>query len=324
MQYFSDAACPDDVNVPTEDADGWMWYPNERWVYNKLAVAQSQGIAAAPHGVMPSAFPIFSKPIINLRGMGTGSRVIDSADDYRRHLSPGHFWMELLRGDHVSTDVAVCAGQAVWWRHATGIPRRGGTFDYWVVHAEAMPSIEVACSAWIAKNLPQYTGMLNLETIGGRIIEVHLRFADQWPDLYGDGWVAALIELYATRRWTFPDRVRRTGYSVVLFGPNGRRYNHPDASVVDELLTRPGISSVQITFHEDREPRLHAMPPGGFRLAIVNCADLEAGRAARSVLRAALLQSGEAMPRRRAGRDRAVVPLVREGTRVNEGVGADG
>ena len=27
--------------------------------------------------------------------------------------------------------------------------------------------------------------MINLETIGGRIIEVHLRFADQWPDLYG-------------------------------------------------------------------------------------------------------------------------------------------
>jgi hypothetical protein len=30
--------------------------------------------------------------------------------------------------------------------------------------------------------------MVNLETIGGRIIEVHLRFADQWPDLYGARW----------------------------------------------------------------------------------------------------------------------------------------
>ena len=32
-----------------------------------------------------------------------------------------------------------------------------------------------------------YTGMVNFETIGGRIIEAHLRFADQWPDLYGGG-----------------------------------------------------------------------------------------------------------------------------------------
>ena len=36
----------------------------------------------------------------------------------------------------------------------------------------------------------------------------------------------------------------------------------------------PGVTSVQITFHEDRDPDRHAMPPGGFRLAIVNGFDL--------------------------------------------------
>jgi hypothetical protein len=45
--------------------------------------------------------------------------------------------------------------------------------------------------------MPGYTGMLNFETIDARIIEVHMRFADQWPDLYGEGWVEALIGLYA-------------------------------------------------------------------------------------------------------------------------------
>ena len=38
----------------------------------------------------------------------------------------------------------------------------------------------------------------------------------------------------------------------------------------------PGVTSVQITFHEDRAPEHHAMPPGGFRLAIVNGFDLRA------------------------------------------------
>jgi len=37
---------------------------------------------------------------------------------------------------------------------------------------------------------------------------------------------------------------------------------------------------VQITFHADRPPATHPMPPGGFRLAVVNCLDLAAGRAA--------------------------------------------
>jgi hypothetical protein len=50
----------------------------------------------------------------------------------------------------------------------------------------------------------------------------------------------------------------------------------------------PGVSSVQITFHEDKAPEHHAMPPGGFRLAIVNALSLEAGRAGREKLWAAL------------------------------------
>ncbi len=289
LQYFEGVPCPDGVDVPTEDADGWTWYPSHRWVYNKLAVAQSQGIATAPHGVMPPSYPVFSKPIKNLRGMGTGSRVIASVAEYSAAILPGHFWMELLRGDHVSTDVAVENGRPVWWRHATGIPRKGGTFDYWEVHAEAMPAVEASVGGWIVANMREYTGMLNLETIGGRIIEVHLRFADQWPDLYGAGWVSALIRLYADRRWTFAEPERRAGYSVVLFGPNGRRYRHPDRALVADLLKRSGVSSIQITFHEDKHPDLHAMPPGGFRVAIVNCNDLEAGRAVRRKLHTAIV-----------------------------------
>ena len=35
------------------------------------------------------AFPVFSKPIINLKGMGVGSRVLRSAAEYERHYAPG-------------------------------------------------------------------------------------------------------------------------------------------------------------------------------------------------------------------------------------------
>ena len=285
LQYFDAIPCPDHVDIPTEDADAWAWFPAHRWVYDKLRVAQTQNIPAAPHGVTPPSFPVFSKPITNLRGMGVGSQVIASAAAYRAALTPGHFWMELLEGEHVSSDAAVENGCAVWWRHTTGIPAPGGTFDRWVVHAEARPKLEAACAAWIRIHLADYTGMLNLETIGGKIIEAHLRFADQWPDLYGAGWVDALIRLYADQRWTYQEGARRTGHSVVLFAPSGPRYRHPPAALIAELTDAPGISSIQITFPEDWEPDLHAMPPGGFRLAIVNCYDLDAGRAARERLR---------------------------------------
>jgi hypothetical protein len=284
LQYFAHVACPEHVRISTEDADSWEWYPAYRWVYDKLAVALSQGLEAAPHGVMPRRFPVFSKPITNLRGMGTGSRVIASAADYQVAMTPGHFWCALLSGRHVSSDVALVDGEPRWWRHTTGITGPGGTFDYWHVHAEAMPEVEGWCGAWARQHLAGYTGMANFETIGGRIIELHLRFADQWPDLYGRGWVEALIRLYSEGKWVFADKERADGFSVVLFGPHGRSYRHPPAALIEDVRRMPGVSSVQITFHENRPPERHAMPPGGFRLAIVNAWSLKVGIAGRSRL----------------------------------------
>jgi hypothetical protein len=287
VQFFTNVACPDDVIIPTKDWEAWPLYPRHRWIYDKLAVALSQGLDAAPHGVIPPRFPVFSKPIMNLRSMGAGSLPIPDAATYRASLNPGHFWSTLLTGAHVSTDAAIVDGHAVWWRHATGATAPGGTFDYWHIHAEAMPAVEDWCGTWARTHLAGYTGMVNFETIGSRIIEAHLRFADQWPDLYGPGWVAALVRLYAAGEWVFDDSGRLDAYSVVLFGPHGPSYRHPPESVVEQARAIDHVSSVQISFHEDRDPTHHSMPPGGFRLAVVNAWTLEAGRAAREILRAA-------------------------------------
>jgi hypothetical protein len=286
FQYFANSPCPPGVDIPTEDSDAWTWNPAHAWVYDKLKVAQSQGLACGLHGTTPPSFPVFSKPVSNLRGMGAHSRIIASAEDYERHFTPGHMWVTLLEGRHVSSDFAVVDGEPKWCRHATGKAAGKGTFDYWTVHAAPDAAIERYCGDWIARHLAGYTGIVNLETIGGAIIEVHLRVTDQWPDLYGEGWVAALIRLYHERLWEFADADRREGFSVVLFGPKSRTYRYPDREVVNEVLKMPGVSSVQITYHQDRPPERHAMPPGGFRLAIVNAWDLPAGLAARRKLKA--------------------------------------
>lgn len=285
-QYFEGIPCPADVLIPTEDSDAWTWNPKHRWVYDKLAVALSQNLSAAPHGVEPAAYPVFSKPVFNLKGMGVGSRILASAEDYARHYQPGHFWTELLTGEHISSDAAIVDGAPVWWRHARGIASGDGTFDHWEVHADPMPALEQGAAAWCRRHLAGYRGMINLETIGSRIIEVHLRFADQWPDLYGGRpWVEALVRLYETGTWEFDDAGRRTGYSVVLFMRHGHRHRHPPEGLQQAIRAMPGISSLQITFHEALAPERHAMPPGGFRVAIVNCWDRDAGNAAREKLR---------------------------------------
>ena len=304
MQYFEGVPCPDDVMVPTEDGDAYRWYPQQRWVYNKLLIAESQGLECGPHGLEPERFPVFSKPIYNMRGMGAGSQVFASADEYHAGQQPGHMWMDLLEGEHVSTDVAVLRGTPVWCSHVTGLSVGDGVFDYWTVLAERKPALEEYLFAWIGRLFGGYTGMMNFETIGGRIIEAHLRFADQWPDLYGPGWVESLVALYQRGEWTFrqEDTPAQDGYSVVLFGAHGPAYRRPPEDAVAHIRAQPEVSSVQITFHDDKPPEQHSMPPGGFRLAIVNCWDLEAGQRYREQLALAFWTAQKLGSRRRRRR----------------------
>jgi hypothetical protein len=282
QQYFT-LPCPEDLFIPADDPPTWDLYPGRRWLHNKLAICETQGMPHGPHGTQPMDYPVFSKPIYNLRGMGAGGRVIGSDDEYRASLTPGHMWMPVLTGPHISTDLALVAGQVRWCRHTTGIPTAQGMFDYWIVHAEAMPELETYLSDWIGHCLGGFTGIVNIETIGGRIIECHLRMSDQWIDLNGSGWLAAVVDLYATGRWHLAEQ-RRTGYSVVLFGP-AEVIPRVDPTIVGEWLKTDGVSSIQVTFDPSRPATAHAMPPGGFRCAIVNCWDLEVGIRARAELR---------------------------------------
>jgi len=289
-QYFAGVPCPEGVTVPTDDMESWRLFPSQRWVFNKLLICETQGIEHAPHGIEPSSYPVFSKPIYNLKGMGAGSRIIRSRAEYLASQTPGHLWMTLLEGEHLSSDAAVVDGEARWWRHAIGDAAGGGTFDHWRVMGVPRGALEEALGAWLRSNLRGYTGMVNLETIAGTIIECHLRFTDQWPDLYGgNAWVSAVVDLYATGRWRYEDRERRDGFSVVTWGPRSAPRRAPTDALVTSLLENPSVSSIQVTFHADDPEAAHSMPPGGFRLAVVNCWSLDAGRAAAAQLRNAIL-----------------------------------
>jgi hypothetical protein len=283
-QYFEGQPCPEHVVVPIDDATAWQLHVGHRAIYNKLIICDSQGLPNGPHGTTPPSFPVFSKPIYNMRGMGTGSRVISSEAEYEESLQPGHMWMPLLQGHHVSTDLALARGEIVWCRHTTGVASAEGMFDFWTVHAEPKPVLDAYLGEWVGRNLGGFTGIVNIETIGGRIIECHLRMSEQWLDLNGKGWLAAVVELYTNGLWRFGE-APRTGYSVVLFGAHGVDWQI-DRSRVRALLDTPGVSSIQITFDDTISREAHAMPPGGFRLAIVNCWDLEVGKRVRAQLKA--------------------------------------
>lgn len=83
-------------------------------------------------------------------------------------------WSEICKGEHVSTDVAIINGGVVWLAHTVGYPLDNGTFDYWEL-VEGRPALDATLIPFITKHFGGYTGMANLETMGGRIIEVYLK-----------------------------------------------------------------------------------------------------------------------------------------------------
>jgi hypothetical protein len=199
---------------------------------------------------------------------------------------PGHMWMELLEGPHMSPPTAPC-----WTAASSGTGMRRA-FRGLAACSGTGPSTLHPCLNWTRiwrsgspEHMPGYSGMLNFETIGGRIIEAHLRFADQWCDLYGEGWVEALIGLYADMSdGALPMTDRRDGFSVPLFALHGQSFRHPPPHVQKAVRAMPHVKSLQVTFFEDKPPEDHPMPPGGFRLGVINATDLPAAFAARQTL----------------------------------------
>ncbi|KAL3265079.1 hypothetical protein ABHI18_000203 [Aspergillus niger] len=293
-QRLFKAAPATECVIPCGDSTAYDRSSEFRWVYNKLTVAELQGIPCGPHGTQPplDLYPVFSKPIYNLGGMGAEARPITNPREYLVSLTPGHMWSACLRGEHHSTDIAVTQGRVVWLSHTRGIPGPQQTWDYWEVNVPASPLLQKTITNFIETHLRTYTGMLNMETIGHRIIEIHLRFSPQWPDLYGMGFLSSLVTLYSAGEWEDPYTRPQTGYSVVLF--DEEIYAQISATVSDDLLEemerRCEVRSITMRYDADTPIRSVMKPLGGWRIAWINGLDLERCRRAREMLRAYLHQ----------------------------------
>jgi hypothetical protein len=288
-QYFQDITGLTDVDIPTDDREAFTRNPRHRWIYNRLLIAQSQGLPCGPHDVGPTRFPVFCTAVTNLDGRESGGRVLWSERDYLEQCGAGNFWMELPAGDHVSTDFAVVAGEIAWCRHASGIWGSAGSYDYWVVEEGTRPRLERFCATWIRMNLAGYTGMVNLETVGGRISTARLRFSGQWPDLYGRRWLAAIVRLHQYGTWDLIDTERAEGYSLNLTGTHDSGSAYPRADSMRAYEETVGVSCIQLPFFDEDPTGAQGATEGrgraaaqerranGFRLAVINCFNLEVG-----------------------------------------------
>jgi len=253
--------------VAVSDAAAWRLNPVHRGVYDKLALALAEGLLAAPCGVSPLAFglapetPVFVKPIVNLAGMALEAGV-SRADAVP--VRPGSFWCERLEGEQTSSDLLLESGHIRWQAHTrAGQWRDQGRPCVWEVGV-AIPEIEPELAQLVDRHLADYTGLCNIELIGGRPVEIHLRGSNGFFDLYGPGFVPAWVALVDGAPFVPPPPVPG-GMVISVFG---RRALSGEES---EALAALGVS-----VSEDRHT------PD--RVAILRATDRAVGRAALALL----------------------------------------
>lgn len=246
--------------VAVSDAAAWRLNPDHRHIYNKLDLALSAGLLAAPCGVDPCACGlsaderVFVKPILNLAGMSLNARSAAARDV---GAEPGSFWCEHLDGVQTSSDCLVQAGRALWFAHTRGSAEKDASRSvYWEVGVD-LPGVDRQLTDWVAAQLDGYTGLCNIELIGGRPIEAHLRGSNGFFDLYGPDFIPAWVALMDGEPFEIPPPIPG-GLIVSLFGEgelDGER--------------RRLIESAGVEIHPD--------PHTPDRIAILRCHDRDAG-----------------------------------------------
>lgn len=137
------------------------------WLYDKLILSSKLGYVCGPVGCeVPKPGHYIVRPTVNFLGLGIGTS-IEWIEDSTDHLPPGYFWCEIFEGPHYSIDYSRTYCKLV----VEGIKSKD-TFqkwDRWIKRDIEIP---------IPKFLRYYSltyPWLNIEMIGNKVIEVHLR-----------------------------------------------------------------------------------------------------------------------------------------------------
>lgn len=160
-----------------DDCDTWVEYPKHRNFFNKLWVADNLNYFCGPSGFAPSRTVMsVIRPVYNLSGMGAGAEYKLIEKDDCTAVPLGYFWTEKFEGRHISATYKFYSGYTAIWKPLSaweGFRRDGAPlykFDRWC----RIPLNEAPKVPRLFNDLFD-VGIINVEFIGNKVIEVHLR-----------------------------------------------------------------------------------------------------------------------------------------------------
>ena len=150
--------------------------PEWLWIYDKLIVARRQNVRAAPAGIpVPVAGEYIVRPITNIRMMGVGAKRIWLDPHNEQDVPHGYFWSEVLTGPQVSVDYH-WGQQQLTVQGFRNDPYRLDRFSHW-----CKVNIDLPLPSML-QGLQHTQEWINVEYIGHRVIEVHLRYNDDFAN----------------------------------------------------------------------------------------------------------------------------------------------
>jgi hypothetical protein len=155
------------------DSDVWGNCPVEHlWLYDKLILAKTLRYECGPAGIpVPKSGWYVVRPITNIRMMGCGASkmFIRKGEDI---IPDGHFWTEFVEGRHISIDYK-------WGEQALTVEgiKEEGSLNKFVCWKKVNYPFRLNKPL---KQIAETYKWFNIEIINNRIIEVHLRYNDDF------------------------------------------------------------------------------------------------------------------------------------------------
>jgi hypothetical protein len=169
--------------MPFFDKTCYNRYPRHNFVYDKLWIIKSQGLAGGRLEKLSGKekkvqYPIFIKPRWgHLSASSKNCFKISSAEELSNYIDyPNMIWSEFIDAKEGMTDYVLLKGQIVHQLTYVYSDKQNGFSDDWkyISPKSTPPSI---ITEWVKQHMTEFTGIVNVQYRSDKIIEVGLRLA---------------------------------------------------------------------------------------------------------------------------------------------------
>lgn len=180
--YISAFDYPLSSNLEPYDLGAYKRFPQHNFVYDKLWIAKSQGLAC---GRMENVdiesrinYPIFIKPRWGHKTSSSRNCFkIESFNELEKYRSKSDMiWSEYINGTERMTDFILIQGRVVYEITYKYSKDQHGYIEEWK-YISPKNKCPIMVYDWVEKHMSGYSGCLNVQYRGYRIIEVGLRLA---------------------------------------------------------------------------------------------------------------------------------------------------